>query len=201
MRKAYNFKRLTEMVKHFAVLMLITVMAAGNLFADEVTFVFSEAGVANGQLLPDGTLNGIISYSGEKQSSSNDGPKYYTSGSALRFYAGANSTLGNALVLTPAFGYQITGLTINALNTYTPEVGQQSEVLQCRNSAVACYLYYNHLHHNGGSRCGCSGLQPSVRCVYHSFLCFSDLLHSGCEYPLQIQRFIVLCAFRIPCFG
>ncbi|MDD6185829.1 MAG: fibronectin type III domain-containing protein [Bacteroidales bacterium] len=123
MRKAYNFKRLTEMVKHFAVLMLITVMAAGNLFADEVTFVFSEAGVANGQLLPDGTLNGIISYSGEKQSSSNDGPKYYTSGSALRFYAGANSTLGNALVLTPAFGYQITGLTINALNTYTPEVG------------------------------------------------------------------------------
>ena len=123
MRKVYNFKKLTEKVKQVAVLMLMLVMTAGSLFAEEVTFVFSEAGFSNGQVLPNGDINGIISYSADQQGSSTDGPKYYNSGAALRFYAGADGAPGNAMILTPAFGYQITGLTINALSTYSPVIG------------------------------------------------------------------------------
>ena len=123
MRKAYIFKRLTETVKHFAVLMLITLMAAGNLFADQVTFVFSAAGLESGQVLPAGNINDVISYSGEKQNASTDGPKYYSTGGTLRFYADGTSGNGNALTLTPAFGYQITGLVINATQDYAPNVG------------------------------------------------------------------------------
>lgn len=123
MRKVYNFKKLTEKVKQIAVLMLMLVMTAGSLFAEEVTFVFAEAGFTNGQVLPNGDINGIISYSADQQGSSTDGPKYYNSGAALRFYPGSNNTQGNAMILTPAFGYQITGLTINALSSYSPEIG------------------------------------------------------------------------------
>ena len=123
MRKVYDFKKLTEKVKQIAVLMLMLVMTAGSLFAEEVTFVFAEAGFTNGQVLPNGDINGIISYSADQQGSSTDGPKYYNSGAALRFYPGSNNTQGNAMILTPAFGYQITGLTINALSTYSPVIG------------------------------------------------------------------------------
>ena len=101
MRKVYNFKKLTEKVKQIAVLMLMLVMTAGSLFAEEVTFVFAEAGFTNGQVLPNGDINGIISYSADQQGSSTDGPKYYNSGAALRFYPGSNNTQGNAMILTP----------------------------------------------------------------------------------------------------
>lgn len=123
MRKVYNFKKLTEKVMNVAVLLLMLVMTAGTLFAEEVTIVFSEAGLVNTQVLPDGDINGIIMYSGDQQGAATDGPKYYSSGSALRFYNGSGNTLGNALILTPAFGYQITGLTINGVANYTPVVG------------------------------------------------------------------------------
>ena len=123
MRKNYIFQRLTETVRHFAALLLITLMAANSLFAEEVTFVFASAGFSNGQLLPDGDLNGIIFYSADRQGATNDGPKYYNSGSALRFYADPTNSLGNAMVLTPAFGYQITGLTINAISSYAMPIG------------------------------------------------------------------------------
>ena len=124
MRKAYIFKRLTETVKHFVALMLIMLLAAGNLFADQVTFVFSAAGFENGQVLPAGNINDVIAYSGLQQSGSNEGPKYFTSGGgSLRFYADATNGNGNAMVLTPVFGYQITGLTINAMEGNAPEVG------------------------------------------------------------------------------
>ena len=123
MRKNYIFKRLTESVKHFAALMLIMLIAANSLFADEVTFVFADAGFSNGQVLPDGNINGIISYSADRQGGSSDGPKYFISGSVLRFYYDPANAQGNAMVLTPAFGYQITGLTINALSGYATPVG------------------------------------------------------------------------------
>ena len=51
MRKAYILKRLTKQVKRFAALMLIVLMAVGNVFADEVTFVFSDQGYANAQVI------------------------------------------------------------------------------------------------------------------------------------------------------
>ncbi len=123
MRKNYIFQRLTETVRHFAALLLIMLMAANSLFADEVTFVFADAGFSNGQLLPDGDINGIISYSADRQGSGTDGPKYFNSGSVLRFYADPANALGNAMILTPAFGYQITGLTINAISGYATPVG------------------------------------------------------------------------------
>ena len=123
MRRNYIFQRLTETVRHFAALMLLMLIAANSLFADEVTFVFADAGFSNGQVLPNGDLNGIISYSADRQSSGTDGPKYFNSGSALRFYANPANALGNAMVLTPAFGYQITGLTINAISGFATPVG------------------------------------------------------------------------------
>ena len=51
MRKVYNFKKLTEKVMNVAVLLLMLVMTAGTLFAEEVTIVFSEAGLVNTQVL------------------------------------------------------------------------------------------------------------------------------------------------------
>jgi len=123
MRRNYIFQRLTETVRQFAALMLIMLIAANSLFADEVTFVFADAGFSNGQVLPDGDINGIISYSADRQGGSTDGPKYFNSGSVLRFYADQDNGLGNAMILTPAFGYQITGLTINAMSGYATPVG------------------------------------------------------------------------------
>lgn len=123
MKKNYILQKMTGTVRRFAALLLIMMMAATPLFADEVTFVFADAGLSNGQLLPDGDINGIIFYSSDKQGASTNGPKYFNSGSALRFYADVNNALGNALILSPAFGYKITGLTINALNGNATPVG------------------------------------------------------------------------------
>ena len=123
MRINYIFQRLTETVRHLAALLLITLMAANSLFAEEVTFVFASAGFSNGQVLPAGDINGIISYNADSQGSNTEGPKYFNSGSALRFYADPTNAMGNAMILTPAFGYQITGLTINAISGYATPVG------------------------------------------------------------------------------
>ena len=123
MIKNYIFRNLMGTVRHFVALLLITLMAANSLFAEEVTFVFASAGFSNGQVLPSGDLNGIISYSADQQGSSTNGPKYFNSGSALRFYSDPTNAQGNAMVLTPAFGYQITGLTINAISGYAMPVG------------------------------------------------------------------------------
>lgn len=122
MRKAYILKRLTGQVKRLAALMLITLMAVGNVFADQVTYVFSEQGFANNQELGSGNINEYISYTSSTQSSTNAGPKYFTSGSEARFYF-ANNGQGNEMTLIPALGYKITGLVINAKNNYTPTLG------------------------------------------------------------------------------
>ena len=122
MRKAYILKRLTGQVKRLAALMLITLLAVGNVFADQVTYVFSEQGFANNQELGSGNINEYISYTSSTQSSTNAGPKYFTSGSEARFYF-ANNGQGNEMTLIPALGYKITGLVINAKNNYTPTLG------------------------------------------------------------------------------
>ena len=123
MKINYILQKMTGMVRHFVALLLITLMAANSLFAEEVTFVFASAGFSNGQVLPSGDLNGIIFYSADQQGSSTNGPKYFNSGSALRFYSDPTNAQGNAMVLTPAFGYQITGLTINAIRGNAMPVG------------------------------------------------------------------------------
>lgn len=122
MRKAYILKRLTGQVKRLAALMLITLMAVGNVFADQVTYVFSEQGFTNDQMLGSGNINEFISFTSSKQESSTQGPKFFTSGNEARFYFAASGQ-GNEMTLIPALGYKITGLVINAKNNYTPIVG------------------------------------------------------------------------------
>ena len=110
MRKAYIFKRLTGQVKRLAAFMLITLMAVGNAFAEEVTFVFSEQGYENATELVSGTINDYISFVAGKGEASNP-PKYYNTGSAIRFYPGSGN--GNFITLIPAAGYQINGISVN----------------------------------------------------------------------------------------
>lgn len=107
MGKAYTFKRLTNQVKHFAVLMLIMLMAVGNLFAEQVTFVFSEQGYSDAQIVESADFNDVISFTAAKNSS-NTPPKYYNNGAALRLYG------QNSFTLTPALGYVITGVSFTA---------------------------------------------------------------------------------------
>ncbi len=113
MRKAYILKRLTGQVKRLAAFMLITLMAVGNAFAEEVTFVFSEQGYSNEQVLTAGDINDVISFIAAKNSASY-APRYYNSGNAVRFYAHAASGNGSSMTLIPQAGYEITGLVINA---------------------------------------------------------------------------------------
>lgn len=110
MRKAYILKRLTGQVKRLAAFMLITLMAVGNAFAEEVTFVFSEQGYENATELVSGTINDYISFVAGKGEASNS-PKYYNTGSAIRFYPGSGN--GNFITLIPAAGYQINGISVN----------------------------------------------------------------------------------------
>ncbi len=110
MRKTYILKRLTGQVKRLAAFMLITLMAVGNAFAEEVTFVFSEQGYENATELVSGTINDHISFVAGKGEASNS-PKYYNTGSAIRFYPGSGN--GNFITLIPAAGYQINGISVN----------------------------------------------------------------------------------------
>lgn len=121
MKKHYNLKAITQGVKAFAALLLVAVMFVGNVFAEEVTYVFSEQGFTNTQVLSSGTINENISFVGSQGSSSTAGPAYYTSGAAARFYFASNGE-GNAMTLIPATGTIITGLEITTLSTYIPTV-------------------------------------------------------------------------------
>lgn len=121
MKKHYNLKAITQGVKAFAALLLVAVMFVGNVFAEEVTYVFSEQGFTNAQVLSSGTINENISFVGSQGSSSTAGPAYYTSGAAARFYYASNGE-GNAMTLIPAAGTIITGLEITTLSSYIPTV-------------------------------------------------------------------------------
>ena len=120
MRKAYILKRLTKQVKRFAALMLITVMAVGNVFADQVTFVFSEQGYENGEAITAGTINDYISFTADIGGASN-APKYYNTGAAIRFYPKSGN--GNTMTLIPATGYMITSVVVNENSGNTGEIG------------------------------------------------------------------------------
>ena len=117
MRKVYIFERLTGQVKRLAAFMLITLLAVGNVFAQEVTYVFSEQGYENAQDLVAADFDNVISFTPASNGASNT-PKYYTSGNAGRFYG------QNSFVLTPAMGYVITGVTFKAPTSasYSPNL-------------------------------------------------------------------------------
>lgn len=142
MRKVYIFERLTKQVKRLAALMLIVLMAVGNVFAEEVTYVFSEAGYENGQEIGSGAINGVISFTTDKGGcSSSNVPKYYTSGSAVRFYASSGN--GNTMTLIPAAGYAITGVSITANgSSYTPELTFAVDGVESDAVVVASDLVY-----------------------------------------------------------
>lgn len=117
MRKVYIFERLTGQVKRLAAFMLITLLAVGNVFAQEVTYVFSEQGYENAQDLVAADFDNVISFTPASNGASNT-PKYYTSGNAGRFYG------QNSFTLTPAVGYVITGVTFKAPTSanYSPDL-------------------------------------------------------------------------------
>ena len=123
MRKAYSFKKLGRQVQRLAAIMLVTLMAVGNVFAEELTVVFSEQGYENEQVLTAGDFNSVISFTGAANDASG-APKYYNSGTAVRFYAKANTGNGSSMTLLPLAGYEITGLTITATGaSNAPTIG------------------------------------------------------------------------------
>lgn len=114
MRKAYIFERLTGQVKRLAALMLITLMAVGNVFADQVTYVFSEQGYSNAEVIGSVDFNEYIHFTAAKVTSSATAPAYYNKGTAFRLYG------QNTLTLTPTTGYVITDVTMNARESNAP---------------------------------------------------------------------------------
>lgn len=123
MEKVYSLKRLTGQVKRFAALVLVTLLAVGNVFADEVTYVFSQQGFSNQQVLGNGDiLPGVISYTTAK-GSQNNAPTYYSAApGVVRFYSNRTDGNGNSMTIIPAQGYKITGVTLNAVSGKTTVV-------------------------------------------------------------------------------
>ena len=119
MKKHYNFKTLTQGVKSLAVILMVTLMAVGNVIAQSpVTFVFADQGYTNAQVLTSGSIDNNISFTCAQGSSSTAGPAYYDSGTALRFYYSSNGNgQGNEMTLTPAPGYAITGVEITTASS------------------------------------------------------------------------------------
>ena len=153
MRKAYILKRLTKQVKRFAALMLITVMAVGNVFADEVTFVFSEQGYENAEAITAGTINNAISFTADIGGASN-APKYYNTGAAMRFYPKNGN--GNTFTLTPATGYKITSVVVNENSGNTGELGFIVDGGEAVVSAVV------------GNACSISGIEAVSSVVFYN---------------------------------
>ena len=95
--------------------MLITLLAVGNVFADEVTYVFSEQGYDNSEIITAAVFNDVISFTAAKNSGSTD-PAYYNSGTAFRLYG------KNSFTLTAADGYAITGVSFTAKSSNAPDL-------------------------------------------------------------------------------
>ncbi len=120
MEKIYNFERLTKKVRAFVALAFIMLLAAGNVFADQVTYVFADAGYENAAELGNGTINDLFSFTTSKGSASNM-PKFYEADGARFYYHGSGN--GNSMTIAVAEGYKITGLELAAIGSYTPTVG------------------------------------------------------------------------------
>jgi len=121
MRKFDFLKSLTQGVKGFVAMLLVTVMAVGNVFAEEVTYVFSEQGFTNAQELGSGNINDVIAYT-TSQGAASYPARYYTSNTSSKahFYAGGGN--GNSMTLLPSARVTITGLEITALSGNAPVI-------------------------------------------------------------------------------
>lgn len=92
MKKIDTFQAFARGAKSLVAILLVMLMAVGNLFADQVTITFSENGYDNQQdmtLLSPIALDDNVSVSFFKGTNNNP-PKYFTNGAAVRVY-GSNS--------------------------------------------------------------------------------------------------------------
>ena len=139
MKKHYNLKTLTQGVKSLAVILMVTLMAVGNVIAQSpVTFVFADQGYSNAQVITSGSIDNNISFTCAQGNSSTAGPAYYDSGTNLRFYYSSDGH-GSEMTLTPAPGYAITGLEITTSgSSYNPTVKYEVD-----NGAAAEAAYSN----------------------------------------------------------
>ena len=139
MKKHYNLKTLTQGVKSLAVILMVTLMAVGNVIAQSpVTFVFADQGYSNAQVITSGSIDNNISFTCAQGNSTTAGPAYYDSGTNLRFYYSSDGH-GSEMTLTPAPGYAITGLEITTSgSSYNPTVKYEVD-----NGAAAEAAYSN----------------------------------------------------------
>ena len=130
MKKFDTFKTLTQGVKSFVAMLLVTVMAVGSVIAQTtVTTTFSQSGYENAQAITTVVMDQNITLTFGQGTNANNAPKYYNTGTAIRLYP------GNFMTVVPAQGVTITDVTLtfgsgdgtNAL-TYTVD-GNSSTTL------------------------------------------------------------------------
>ncbi len=98
MKKFDTFQAFARGAKSLVAILLVMLMAVGNLFADQVTFTFSEQEYTNNQemiaLSPIAIDNNVnVSFSKGTGSTT---PKYLTNGTAVRAYGGNTMTIAAA---------------------------------------------------------------------------------------------------------
>lgn len=105
-------------------LALLLIVGGGSLWADEVTWIASEAGYANGDEVGDVTVNSYISFTFSKGTNNNFVPRYYTTGTAVRCYGGnAINVKGTSVTVTQI---KFTFSTGEGTNTISANVGEFS---------------------------------------------------------------------------
>ncbi len=108
MKKFDTFQAFARGAKSLVAILLVMLMAVGSLFAEEVTITFSEQGYTNGEAVTSLSVNDIsLTFDQGTNTSSNSVPKYYTTGAAIRLYAGNNMTVtvDNAIITAIAFTF------------------------------------------------------------------------------------------------
>ena len=114
-------------------LMLVAILlcGAGSAWGEEVTITMSVQGWSNDATIGSGTLksdantNSIFTYeSGTGEEGNTAGPKYFTNGTNVRFYAKKNGETGdgNWMQIIVPENTTITGVELTAANGYTPTV-------------------------------------------------------------------------------
>jgi|GEM_PF-2422965 len=92
MKKIDTFQTFARGAKSLVAILLVMLMAVGNLFAEEVTVTFSEQGYENAEAVTALSVNNL-SLTFDQGTNTSNGPKYYNSGQAIRLYAGNTMTV------------------------------------------------------------------------------------------------------------
>src|SRR5690606_20206302 len=95
-------------MKHIYALFALLITSFVSWGQTTVTKNFSEFGFSNEQTLPSGTIDENISFTTEKNNSSNN-PAYFNNGAAIRLYPGGSN--GGSITLNVNEGYIITSVT------------------------------------------------------------------------------------------